>query len=246
MVLTLAAGGGGALAQLSERQVAEARIAARQLLESVSQAEGGGVTPVLSTPKIAMLFDRALPEGAMFGPPAPIGEFALISELAADAAAISRAYLLAGIKSDEAVELSRDEWKTAGRNFLEYLPEIARLYDFRLRASSRLAAGAAQYGETATAGAKADSRIDEGIAAIERESTATLVMFLSCSSDASIDAKWRRERLQTLLSTTAQFAALLDLKQSQEIADLALAAAIRESDREAARMLKDFALAILR
>ena len=91
-----------------------------------------------------------------------------------------------------------------------------------------------------------DPAIRAGFTAIESEVRAILASVLSLVADENIGDPWRQARMELLSRHVDEFAAFLDLKPSQELADLALAAAIRERNPQIGRLLKDFALAILR
>ena len=134
----------------------------------------------------------------------------------------------------------------AEHNFITYLPEIARIYDFRLQVSARLAAGAARYRSTMTPQTAASPAVRSGLAAIEAEVRANLAAVLSLVADHNIGDPWRLDRMALLSRHKTEFAVFLDTKPSQEIADQALAAAIAERNPRIGTLLKDFALAILR
>jgi hypothetical protein len=241
---SLLAGGSQALAQLGEAEAAQARVAARELLAEVRSNEGSA--PLIATPRIARLFAAALPAPAAEGPPASLGEFALLSELSSEAASLTRAYVLHGVNPADPGNLSRDERRVAGGNFLAYLQELALLYDFRVMSGARLAAGAAIISERAETDSRSDLRISLGMAAIEQQASSTLYSYLYCSSDTSIDVRWRLNRLEILVQTAPAYASFLALKIRQELADVALASAMSEPDPQAAQMLKNFAISILR
>ena len=115
-----------------------------------------------------------------------------------------------------------------------------------LRISARLAAGAANYRAAMSGEASSDPAIRAGFAAIESEVRAILASLLSLVADENIGDTWRQARMELLSRHVGEFSAFLDLKPSQELADQALAAAIRERNPQIGRLLKDFALAILR
>lgn len=233
-----------ALAQISETMGVVANAAGDELIGAVRA--DAGFAPRIADPEVALLFDRALPEAATVALPAAASEFALLVDVSAEAGRVARAYMLAGTDHGKLSALGADEHELARRNFLRYLPEIARLYDFRLQVAARLAEGAALFAGQMSENARQDPGIRSGLRAIESEIRAILAAVLSAVADGNIDAGWRLERMHLLAASAPRFAAFLEIKPSQAIADQALAAAIAEDDPDVGRLLKDFALAILR
>lgn len=233
-----------ALAQINETMGAVTRAAAGELVGAIEADPD--FPPRIADPEVELLFTRALPRAAIGATPAQSGEFALLAEVSAEAGRIAKAYILAGSQTGDFAALTPGQRERAGRNFLRFLPEIARLYDFRLKVAARLAEGAALYVAAMPAHAAEDPGIRSGLAAIEAEVRAILVAVLSFVADDNIRDAWRFERMQLLAANAPRFAAFLGIKQSQAIADQALAAAIAEDDPAIGRLLKDFALAILR
>ncbi|MEC9343001.1 MAG: hypothetical protein VYD64_04055 [Pseudomonadota bacterium] len=241
-LLALAAGSTAASAQTSRTASGVAVAACGELIGAV--LADPEAPPRLSDPQTQALFDLALPKAAALGPPASAQEFALLAEMSAKAGLLARAYILAGTGSHGALT-SEQRWR-AGINFVHHLPEIVRLYDFRLQVTARLAAGAASFEAGLSSASAADPAVRAGLAAIEVEVRAIRAAVLSLVGDENIEDAWRAGRMVLLARHAGDFAAFLDARPSQEIADQALAAALREQDPEIGRMLKDFALTILR
>jgi hypothetical protein len=91
-----------------------------------------------------------------------------------------------------------------------------------------------------------DAAVAAGFAAIGREAQAAIETVLGAASDANIDPGWRIERMAALVRAASAYAALLDTRAGQTIADRALAHAIAETNAAMATLLKNFALAVLR
>lgn len=232
-----------ALAQLSGNVAVVAAAAADQIVGAVMAAPTA--PPRLDDPQARKLFDLALPGAATGDAPAHVEEFARQIEVSAAAGRIARAYLLAGIgKRGSGLDASQREM--ARRNFLTYLPELARIYDFRLLACARLADGATQFLVSAPQGASEQPGIRTGLVAIEAEISKVLAASISFVADRNIEERYRMARMQLLTGNAHRFSRFLDIKQSESIADQALAAAISERDSALAVHLKEFALAILR
>lgn len=243
-LLAFIAGAAGAFAQTNSVASGVAIAACGELIGAVKAATD--TPPRLSEPDVAGLFNLALPQAAAEGPPAQPQEFALLAEMSAQAGMLARAYILSGQGMGTNGALSDAQRRRAGLNFVTYLPEIVALYDFRLRVSARLAAGASQWRVDMPESAGDDPAIRAGLTAIETEVRAILASVLSLVADENIGDEWRLARMELLSQEVSDFAGFLDLKPSQELADQALAAAIRERNPQIGRLLRDFALAILR
>ena len=137
-------------------------------------------------------------------------------------------------------------WAAKRASVASRVPEIASAYDFRLRVAARLAAGAAEFRQWASQNANRDPAVLDGLKAIETEVQAILAAALSLVADENIEDHWRLERMDLLSRNAPSYAAFLDTKPSQILADQALAAAIHEDNPAIGRLLKEFALAILR
>jgi hypothetical protein len=164
---------------------------------------------------------------------------ALLMNLQRSAGDLVRAYLFFGIKGKSLK--SEEDSQQAARNFVAFLPEMAALYDYRLRVGAVIAQGAA-----AMPGPTPDPMVSTAVAAVASEQEKVLNSALAVASDLQLDARWRAARVQALLETTPGYTALLGRKKAQQIADKALVAARAETDAEVALLLKNYALALLR
>jgi hypothetical protein len=226
-------------AQVDQGRALAAIEACEDLGEALAKAQGPQSAPRLAQGDYSDEFQRALDTSiAGEGVQTPAG-MALLIDLQREAGALVRAYLLLGIKANA---LSSDlSGEQAARNFLTFLPEMAALYDYRLRIGSLISQSAA-----ALPGPMPDPRISVAVAAIAMEQEKVLLSAIAVSSDPQIDPDWRAERVKVLSEAVPGFTALLGRKKAQEIADTALIAARAEQDPRVALQLKDFALALLR
>jgi hypothetical protein len=241
-VLALLAGPATMFAQTNRLASGVAVAACGELIGAVKTAPEA--PPRLSDSNTDGLFNLALPYAAANGPPAKPEEFAQLAELSAQAGALARAYILSG--TGENGTLTPEQRQRAEHNFIAYLPEIVRVYDFRLQVAARLAAGAALFKARMPNEASDDPAVRAGLAAIETETRAIIAAVLSLVADRNIDDQWRFDRMRLLSSDVDDFSAFLDTEPSQELADQALAAAIAEHNPKIGQLLKNFALAILR
>ena len=236
-----------AIAQ-TDKTVSVAVAACGELIDAVNASPTK--PPRLSDPGTQKLFRLVLPEIAASGPPAGVGEFATLSELSLQAGRLARAYILAGTGVGEGTAesdpLSPRQREWARGNFLTFLPEIAMAYDFRIRVAARLAAGAAEFNERAAQKANQDPAVRGGLKAIASEVETIIAAALSLVADDNIEDHWRLERMDLLSRNAPSYAAFLDTKPSQILADQALSAAIHENNPAIGKLLKEFALAILR
>ncbi|GIL01990.1 MAG: hypothetical protein BroJett030_18890 [Alphaproteobacteria bacterium] len=234
-----------AFGQITPTAGAVAGAAAGQIIGAI-RAEPD-TPPRLDDSQTLRLFELALPQAAIAADQPPgVGEFALLIEVSAAAGRIARAYILAGTGVSEPAGLTAEQHQQARRNFLAFLPELTRIYDFRLLACARLADGAAAFVAATPPEAAQEPEVKAGLAAIEAEIGAVLAATISFVADPNIDRERRLARMRLLADNAARFARFFDLKQAEAIADQALAAAIAEKDAELADYLKDFALAMLR
>ncbi|MEZ5870970.1 MAG: hypothetical protein R3D32_03825 [Nitratireductor sp.] len=233
-------------AQVSDTELRLAQVAGSEIVDSILKSQSQAQMPRISDPGIAAQFAVMLPDSASRGDVPDIEEMARLAELTEISGKIVRAYVLAGTGSNSNAGLNEDSRQMAGRNFIVFLPEIATLYDYRVRIASRMALGGAQLRNALSAERLAEPAVGEAMRAIDETVSGVVVSVLGCSSDDKIDQRWRLERLTLLLSRVEDFAALLDTAASQEIADQALAAAISEQSSPLAAPFKDFALSILR
>jgi hypothetical protein len=238
-IALLIAGAGAALAQVDQGRVLDAIEAARELKTAVAAAKTPETAPRLGDPKISELFGEALDASLVAEGIQQTAGIALIFDLQRQAGAIIRSYLLVGIK---AKSLSSDlTGEQAARNFVAFLPELARLYDFRVQAGSAIAAATATLpGETP------DPTVSSAVAAIAFEQEKILMSAIAVASDQQIDPAWRAQRVAALVAASQGYPRLLGKKQAQEVADRALAAVMEEQDDAVAAGLKEFALAMLR
>jgi hypothetical protein len=235
---------GPADAVLLAADAERAHDAVRELGDAVAQAEGRSSVPRVANPALADLFAAALPAAATTGPPPAGEEIERLIEASRRAKSLAHDYLLIGVPDGNAQ--APDGKGQAARNFIIYLPELARIYDFRIRVHGRLAEGAAALRATMPDGLENDPNIARGFAVISDETRAVIDATLAASADVNIDPEWRISRLSVLLTAAPAFAALFDVKGGQRIADRALAMAIAEREVAIALLLKNFALAILR
>ena len=226
-------------AQVDQGRALASIEACRELKTLVSQAVSQEKAPRLADKDHARLFNAALDTTlAGSGPEQPEG-MALLLDMQREAGALIRAYLLVGIEAKSlASDLSGEQ---AARNFLAFLPELAELYDFRIRVGSVVAQSAALLPS-----ASPDPVVSQAVAAIAQEQEKILLSAIAVASDPQIDPLWRAARLATLMANVEGFPRLLGKKKAQEVADRALVAAIDEKDNGVSAQFKDFALAMLR
>lgn len=236
----------GLAANLSEAAMTEARKAAAELRHAVALANAEGAAPRIATPRVLAMFEAALPAAALAGGSATPAEFPLLVELSRLSATLARAYVLVGVDAPANGALTAEQRQRAARNLILFLPEFAKLYDFRIGATARLAQGAADTRAAMAVSLRADPAVAAGFEAIAREAQAAIETMLGAASDANIDPGWRIERMAALARAAPAYAALLDTKTGQGIADRALALAIAETNAAMATLLKNFALAVLR
>ncbi len=230
-----------ALAQIGAQQAQLAAEIFSDLLQSVENQQSEAEAPRLMESEVAVQFKMAFPAEAVADTIAAPQELAILSEMNARATRLTRAYLLVGIEGDSAQSVAGQQ--AAAQNFIAFLPEIGRLYDFRLKVAGRMAGGvAAITGEADGAQGKAKA----GVEAISQSVAACLKATLAAVGDAKIDRNWRAARSGVMMQQTPHYAALFSGAEGQALADMALAAAIRETDKAIARNLTDFALGILR
>jgi len=201
--------------------------------------------PRAGNPDVDSLFGLALPAEATQGPPPLADELWLLVTTSNSAGSMARAYLLAGLGRGNGA-LSPPEREQARRNLMAFLPELSRIYDFRLLACARLSEGAALLRTHASAERRGDPAFARGLAAIEAEVGAVVAAVLSLVADRNVDDARRLGRMRLLAASAPRLAQILELKPSQAIADEALAAVRTERNPDIARLLKQFALAILR
>ena len=235
-----------ACAQVSDTELRLAQVAGSEIANSILKSQSLAQMPRISDPGIAAQFAVMLPESAGKGDAPDIAELARLAELTEISGRIVRAYVLAGTGSNSNAGLNEEGRQMAGRNFIAFLPEIATLYDYRVRIAARMSLGGAQLRNALSPERLADPAVGEALRAIDDTVSGVIVSVLGCSADDKIDERWRLERLTLLLSRVENFADLLDTAPSQEIADQALAAAISEQNSPLAAPFKDFALSILR
>jgi len=218
--------------------------AAREIGDAVAGAEARSAVPRIANPGLSELFAAALPLAAMQGPPPTGAEIERLLEASRRAKSLAHDYLLVGIvDGNTRTPAGKDQ---AARNFIIYLPELARIYDFRIRVHARIAEGASTMRATMPEALQNDPKIAQGFAVISDETRAMIDATLAAGADINIDLQWRVSRLSVLLGAAPAFASLFDVKAGQRIADRALALAIAEKDVPVALLLKNFALAILR
>ena len=234
------------LAQVSDTELRLAEVAANELGRAIVSTSSQAQMPRISDPKIAAQFAVMLPESASRGDVPDIAEMARLADLAELSGRMVRAYVLAGTGSNSNAGLNEDGRQIAGRNFITFLPEIATLYDYRVRIAARLSQGGSALRSTLSPDRLEDPAVKEAMLAIDDTVTGVIVSVLGCAADDKIDQNWRLERLTLLQSRVSDFAGLLETKPAQAIADQSLAAAISEQGSPLAVPFKDFALSILR
>lgn len=237
----------GASAQLDTQRAQEAERAVSRLIEEVETAGESGDFPRLSEPDIAFLFTTAF-DSAMYGPQRlRVRDLPLAINLQQQAKRLVRTYLLAGSGKAES-ELLKDDYsrELAGRNFVNFLPEIGLAYDFGLVTGARISEVAAALRKSGDAQQTQSNAIASATEKLANSQEGMLSLVLGCSSDTNIQSEWRRDRLVMMNKTAPIYASLLSKKTAQAIADRALAAAIREQDRQIVIELQRFALSILR
>jgi hypothetical protein len=226
-------------AQVDQGRALTAIEACKDIEAALSAAKDSAAAPRLSGGEFGDEYAAAL-DLSIVGEiaPGPAG-LALLLDLQREAGALIRSYLLLGI---DAKALSSDpSGEQAARNFLDFLPEMAALYDYRVRVGSIISDAAA-----ALPGPKPEPRISLAVAAIATEQEKVLLSAIAVASDQQIDAQWRAERVAALDESVSGFTKLMGRKKAQQIADTALIAARAETDPAVALLLKNFALALLR
>lgn len=238
LALALWAGQGAvATAQIDQGRALAAVEASREIAAAINAASDAKVAPRMGQGRFAELFEDAFDIGAGGGGAAGPGELALLWDMQREAGEILRAYLLAG--ASEAERLNPAAGGTAASNFLTFLPEIGRIYDFRAAMGVLIAQGCARL-------AQQDAKSAPAIEALAEEQARVLAATVVVAGDHQLDPVWRKARLDALAGKERAYSGLLGKKRAQEIADRALAAAIGEKDPAVAAALKDFALAMLR
>ncbi len=240
LVLTTCPANAALLAGDAERSLR----AVEELRDALADAETQSGAPRIANPELVQLFDAALPAAALDGAAPAGGEIELLLGASRRAQSLAQEYLLIGVGSEAiATQQGRER---AARNFIVFLPEIARIYDFRVGVHARLSLGAASMHAAMAPGLREDPRIVRGFGVIVSETRSVIDATLAAGADVNIDPAWRIARLSVLLRAAPAFAALFDVKTGQAIADRALALAISENDATVALLMKNFALAILR
>lgn len=226
-------------AEVDQGRALAAVEACRELVKAVGDAASQSETPQLADPQTSALFGLALDASVADGEASRAEELALLFDMQIEAGRLVRAYLLKGI---EAKSLSSDlSGELVARNFVTFLPEMAALYDFRVKIGSLISQSASRLSSV-----QPDPLVSSALATISSEQERLLLSAIAVASDQQIDAPWRAARVEALQLSAGGFTALMGRKKAQDIADRALAAAIAEQDREVAGKLKDFALTLLR
>lgn len=228
-----------ARAQVDQGRALAALEALRELLVAVEAAQSSELAPRLTDPDHRGNFDTALDESIAATGAERAAGLSLLFEMQREAGVLIRAYLLMGIK---ARSLSSDlSGEKAAQNFLVFLPEMARLYDFRVRLGAVISSSAA-----AMESVSGDNVVSSALAAISGEQEKVLLSAIAVASDPQIAPQWRGARVLVLKQASIGYTPLLGRKKSQELADRVLAAAIAEQDLAVASLMKDFALTLLR
>lgn len=228
-------------AQIDTERAQAALAASDRLLSAIRSADANYPIPRLSDARSAALYDRAF-DGRLSGPLSPSpSDLLLLKQLQDVSGSIISALLLPadggqGDLSDPSLQ------QRAGANFQRFLPELGLVYDYRVLTGALIAEGAV----TARTRLARAGEIEPALAALAADQAQVIGSVIACASDANIDPAWRSERLRLLNRTAAQFAGLLDKKTAQQLADRALAAAIRAQDRDVAAGFQSFALSLLR
>lgn len=227
-------------AQVDQGKALAAIEAFRELVAAVNDAPEASGVPRIADPQHSESFAAALDESLAASGAERAAGLSLLFDLQREAGALTRAYLLKGIK---AKSLSSDlSGEQAARNFVAFQPELAALYDLRVRIGAAIARSAVAM-ET---GSRNSASISSALAAIADEQERVLRSVMAAASDQQVDAQWRGARVVSLNVAAADYTPLLGKKKSQELADRALAGAIAEADPTVAALLKDFALSLLR
>lgn len=233
----LTANAGGALAQVDQGRALAAVESARELVQAINAATAADAAPRAADPAHSDDFDAAVDPGAAGQGAQNAGELALLWDMQYEAGELLRAYLLAGAPETE--RLQPTPGGAIAANFLTFMPEIGRIYDFRMLVGARIAESAIRL--------LAASQIGEAaVQALAAEQEKVLAATVTLAGDHQLDPQWRKERLSAAVGYEARFGRLLGRKRAQEIADRALAAAIGEKDETVAAALTSFALAMLR
>ena len=212
------------------------------LLMSALQADDEQI-PRISDPAIALAFTKAFDLDMIADQHPSAEDLATLSSLQRQAGELAKAYISVSVEADHDRQTVLE--RSAG-NFLEFLPELGVVYDFELATGARICAITA--GIARRVGAIGDEApdLESSIATIETIQFQLLEQIIGFASDPHIQREWRFERLLLLNSLADQYAMLLTAKAARSIADLALAAAIAESDAQIAETMQQFAFAILR
>lgn len=228
-----------ARAQVDQGRALAAIEACGDVRSALSKAGDAASAPRLSGSEFSDEFAEALDLSFVGDAPLSPAGMAMLIDLQREAGALVRGYLLLGI---DAKALSSDpSGEKAAKNFLDFLPEMAALYDYRIRVGAIIADSAA-----ALPGPRPEPRVSLAVAAIAAEQEKVLLSAIAVASDPQIDARWRAGRVEVLQESVAGFTALMGRKRAQQVADTALIAARAETDPEVALLLKDYALSLLR
>lgn len=242
LVAALSVPAAASRAQIDAQKAQAALAAGDKLLAAIRSANAQFPVPRLADPSAGSLYRRAF-DSSLSGPLAPApAELLVLKELQDLSSAIIQALLLDGAQGSGG-ELGPAMTARAAENFLVFLPELGRAYDYRLLTGALIAEGAVAAMPKLP---RADDRLGAAIAVLADDQAAVLGSVIASCADRNIDAGWRRDRLRLMNLTVAYFAALLDKKTAQGLADRALAAAIAAEDRGVAAAFKQFALALLR
>lgn len=235
--LWLLASGAG-VAQVDVKRAVEAESAMTRLLRAVEDGTRDGNYPRLSDPAVAEIFAQAFDRRIVATAAPSVKDLPKLSSLQNKAGEIARAYIGSGHPGDD---LDR-----AAANFLEFLPEIAVVYDFSLVTGAQIATVTSQVAGQVGALGDEEPSVRPAVTAIAETQAHVLELLVGCSTDPNISVSWRRDRLVLMKKTANRYSRLLPTEIAQSIADRALAAAIFEEDEHLAADLNEFALSILR
>lgn len=235
--ICLAAPPRAALAQVDQGRALAAIESARELARAINAAPEAAAAPRATDSANRDEFAAAVDPGAAGQGAQNAGELALLWDMQFESGELLRAYLLAGAPETE--RLQPTPGGAVAANFLTFMPEIGRIYDFRMLVGARIAESAMRL--------LAEGQIGEAaVQALAAEQEKVLAATVTLAGDHQLDPQWRKERLSAAVGYEARFGRLLGRKRAQEVADRALAAAIGEKDETVAAALTTFALAMLR
>jgi hypothetical protein len=245
--ILLISAGTGTYAQTLEQHAPQMKRAFLQLMLMVDAAQEIQEIPRLDNRKFDKTFSLAFDFDKLQTPAPGVEDLAYLVDLQQHSHNLVRAFLSTGTRMHQSQAASgKQEYREAGENFIEFLPEIAKAYDFNATIGAKIADIVMQVASEAEHAGTNNDTVNSALAVIAAQQVRIIQIIIGCVSDSRIDSSWRVERLRHLNQLVENYAALFSHSDSMAIADQALAAAINEEDQELAHTLKQFALTVVR